>query len=399
MTKQKVVAIGLDAADPNLIDKWISEGHLPNISNIRQQGAYTHLHNSVNYQGGSAEFSSTEPLWVMMTTGCLPDKTGFWDTITYDPQTYQVRCDPVYGGYDYREYKPFYALGDEYRVAAFDVPVTRVCSGVNGIQITGWGGHHPFYPSESQPTQLLGQIVSQYGENPVYRKDNGIWWDKKYFDWVTQSVEKSVATRSQICRNFLQQDSWDLFITGFGETHTLGHDLYNLSQPDHPLYSYTNKIDSLGDPMLRGYQQIDRAVGEIIATAPQDAHIVLFAVHGMTANHTDLLSMMFLPEILYRINFPGQAALGYGDLNQPAPPIITNKIRNGWSAEVWRQAYEPNPVKKLWQTWTHKKFLRSPQNGLLSPYPLLDDNVELGWMPATWYTPLWPQMKAFALST
>ena len=396
-TKKPIIAIGLDAADPKLIEKWMSEGHLPNISDIRQQGIYGHLHNSVNYQNGSAEFSSTEPLWVMMTTGCLPDKTGFWDTITYDPQTYKVGCDAVYGGYDYQEHKPFYALGEQYKVAAFDVPVTRVCPEVNGVQITGWGGHHPFYPSESQPAQVLPEIIDRYGKNPVYRQDNGIWWDKKYFNWVTTSVKQSLATRAKICCELLEQDDWDLFIAGFGETHTLGHDLYNFSQPDHPLYSYTNKMDTFGDPMLQGYQQVDQAIGEIAAAAPEDATIMLFAVHGMGANHTDLLSMMLLPEVMYRFNFPGKAALGYGDVEQPAPPIISKNIRNGWSAEVWRQAYESNPIKKLWHTWTHKKFLRSPKNGLLSPHPLLEQNVELGWMPATWYMPLWSQMKAFAL--
>ncbi len=395
--KESIIAIGLDAADPQLIEQWMSQGHLPNISQINQQGVYARLHNSINYQTGSAEFSSTEPLWVMMTTGCFPDKTGFWDTVTYDPKTYKVGCDAVYGGYNYQEYKPFYALGDRYQVAAFDVPVTRVCPEVNGVQITGWGGHHPFYPSESQPAELLPSIIAQYGTNPVYRQDNGIWWDKNYFQWVTDSVEKSIAARSKICCDLLKSNSWDLFITGFGETHTLGHDLYNLSQPDHPLHQQTNKLDSLGDPMLAGFKQIDSAIGEIMAAAPEDAHLILFALHGMGANHTDLLSMALLPEVLYRINFPGKAALGLGDINQPAPPVITKNIRGGWSAEVWRQAYEANPIKKFWSTWTHKKFLHGSKNGLLSPYPLLAENVELGWMPAVWYSPLWSSMKAFAL--
>lgn len=395
--KRPIIAIGLDAADPNLIEQWISQGSLPNLSRICEQGIYGRLHNQVKYQGGAAEFSSTEPLWVMMTTGCLPDKTGFWDTITYDPTTYEVRCDPVYGGYDYQEYLPFYVLGEQYRVAAFDVPVTRVCPGVNGVQVTGWGGHHPFYPSESQPKEVLPEIVEKYGLNPVYRQDNGIWWDKKYFNWVTQSVRQSVATRAQICREILQQEPWDLFITAFGETHTLGHDLYNLSQPDHPLYSYTNQMATLGDPMLQGFQQVDRAVGEIVAAAPDNAYIMVFAVHGMGANLTDLLSMMLLPEVLYRFNFPGKVALGAGNIDRPAPPIITQKIRNGWSAEVWGKIHEPNPLKKLWHTWTHKKFLRNSKHGLLSPYPLLDEQAELGWMPARWYSALWPEMKAFAL--
>lgn len=395
--REPIVAIGLDAADPKLMEQWMSQGHLPNISQLRQQGTYSRLHNCVNYQDTTAEFSSTEPLWVMMATGCLPDKTGFWDTVTYDPDTYKVGCDAVYGGYDYQEYQPFYALGEEYRVAAFDVPVTRVCSEVNGVQVTGWGGHHPFYPSESQPPQLLPEIVAQYGTNPVYRKDNGIWWDKNYFNWVTESVAQSITARSKICCDLLQKESWDLFIAGFGETHTLGHDLYNLSQPDHPLHEHTNQLDEIGDPMLEGFQQVDRAIGEIVAAAPENAHIMVFAVHGMGANHTDLLSMMLLPEIMYRINFPGKAALGYAKSDRTAPPVITKNIRGGWSAEVWRQVYEANPILKFWETWTHKKFLRGSKNGLLSPYPLLEQNVELGWMPAMWYSPLWSSMKAFAL--
>jgi hypothetical protein len=134
-----------------------------------------------------------------------------------------------------------------------------------------------------------------------------------------------------------------------------------------------------------------------MAAAPENAYVLLFAVHGMGANLTDLLSMMLLPEVLYRFNFPGKVALGAGDINQPVPPIITKKIRNGWSAEVWGKIYEPNPLKKFWHTWTHKKFLRNGKHGLLSPYPLLDEQVELGWMPARWYSSLWPKMKAFAL--
>ena len=65
--KTPIIAIGLDAADPNLIEPWMAEGYLPNLSKIKQEGIYGRLHNSVNYRGGSAEFSSTEPLWVMMT--------------------------------------------------------------------------------------------------------------------------------------------------------------------------------------------------------------------------------------------------------------------------------------------------------------------------------------------
>ena len=394
-----VIAIGLDAADPNLIEPWMESGDLPNLRAISEQGAYRRLQNQVNYQGASGvEFSSTEPLWTQFLTGCLPDKTGFWDTVTYEPEDYSVRCDPIYGGYDYDEYSPFYSLAQNKRVLAFDVPVSRVVPGVDGIQITGWGGHHPFVPSESNPPTALENILAKYGENPVFRKDNGYWWNDKYMNWVSNSVQQSVETRVKIFDDLMAQGPWDLFLTAFGETHTLGHDLLHTSEPKHPLFPFHNKMGTVGNPMLNGFKQVDAAVGELIAKAPEDAYVAIFALHGMDVNHTDLLSMMFIGEIMYRFNFPGKCGLTPGNINESPGPVIHRNIRNGWPGEVWRQMHEPNMFKRVWNTWAPKRYLDAgTSNGLLSPYTLEQQGEELAWMPAMAYSPLWPKMKAFAI--
>ncbi len=398
MAKSPVIAIGLDAADPTLIEKWIESGDLPNLRAISEQGTYSRLNNKVNYETArDVEFSSTEPLWAMCLTGCLPDKTGFWDTVTYDPKTYGVRCDPIYGGYDYKEYLPFYALAETQKILAFDVPVSKAVPGVDGIQITGWGGHHPFVSSESIPSNVFPDIIAKYGENPVYRKDNGYWWSDQYFNWVTSSVEQSVNTRVKIFDELMDKGPWDLFLTAFGETHTLGHDLFHTSDPKHPLYPYHNKMSTVGDPMLNGFKQVDAAVGELLSRAPKDAYIAVFALHGMDVNHTDLLSMMFLGEVMYRFNFPGKYGLTPGNINQPPGAVIHKNIRNGWPGEVWRQINEPNPLKKLWNTWVPKRFLDDGKDGLVSPYKLEKEGNELAWMPAMGYSALWPKMKAFCI--
>lgn len=396
-TNAPVVAIGLDSADPIILETWMNEGKLKNLAAIRDAGVYGRLNNKVNYLTAQGiKFSCTEPLWVMCLTGCLPNKTGFWDTVTYS-HDYSVRCDAVYGGYDYGEYKPFYSLFVDHKVLAFDIPVSRVVDNVNGVQVTGWGGHHPFVASESQPADVLPSIVERYGENPVFRKDNGSWWSQDYFNWVTTSVEQSLTTRTQILSELMAKDDWDLFFTAFGETHTLGHDLLHLSQPQHPLYSALNKQATLGDPMLKGFQQVDEAVGKLLQQVPEDAYVVVFSLHGMDVNNADLLSMMFIAEVMYRFNFPGKYGLTPGNIDEPPGPVILKNIRNGWAGEVWRQVYEPNPLKKLWNTWAPKRFLADEHHGLKSPYSLYKDDLELGWMPAMSYSGLWPKMKAFAI--
>ncbi len=396
-----IIAIGLDAAEPKLIEQWMSAGHLPNLNQICQQGIYTRLHNTVKYCGQTTEYSTTEPLWATFASGCRADTLGYWDTVSYNPENYEVTCDIVTSGYDYQEYPPFYALGENYKVAVFDLPVTTLRDDVNGVQILGWGGHYPYTVSDSNPPELFPDIIEKYGKNPVLHNDNGLWWNKDYVQWIQQALKQSVAGHAAIARELLQQEAWDLFLMAFGETHTVGHDLYNYSQSDHPLYPYLTSNGTKPDPVLATYQDVDRAIGEILAVASDDATVLCFSVHGMTANFTDLLSMAVLPELLYRFNFPGQVALAPGKIGTTPPPIVTKPIRNSWPGEVWSQAYVSNPIEKLFRTWTHKKFLRGQKNGLLSPYSLLDPPIEqeltMGWMPVMWYSPLWSQMQAFAL--
>lgn len=386
-----VIAIGLDAADPGLIERWMAAGHLPNLYRLRQRGSYGHLDNCAQYAGVTSKFSCTEPLWVMFSTGCLPQKTGFWDTVQYDPAAYTISCDKITGGYDYQDCPPFYALGEDYRVALFDIPVSALSEQVRGLQILGWGGHFPFTPSHSNPPELLPQIIERYRKNPVLHKDHGSWWSTHYQQWLAQALDESIAQRVDICLDLMARDNWDLFIAVFGESHSAGHDFYHLSQKDHPLYEHTSSRE---DPMLATYQRIDQALGQLLQAAPKDAYILCFSLHGMAANHQDTLSMMFLGEILYRFNFPGKHHFGGSNPQSKPPARITSPLRGAWHAEVWRQVCDPNPLKRLASTWLPSAWQSFNQGDLDCPHRLEDN---LHFMPALWYRSCWPKMRAFAL--
>jgi predicted AlkP superfamily phosphohydrolase/phosphomutase len=392
-----VIAIGLDSADPILLEKWMAQGHLKTLSRLKAQGSYRRLENTVFYQGVPIPTSSTEKLWVMAMTGCFPNQTKYWDTVKFNPAQYSIFHDEINGGYDYREYPPFYALGEKYKVAAFDIPVTRLSDQVNGLQLLGWGGHFPFSPSDSQPSELLSKITEQYGKNPVLYKDHGYWWKPNYANWLRGALKDSIMARTAISCDLLQRDHWDLFLTVFGESHSAGHDLWHLSQPDHPLYETWAQPDQ-GDAMLEVFECIDQAIAKIIDCAPKTAHIVCFSAHGMGINVTDLYSMTMLPEILYRFNFPGKEALAPGSVGRPPSPPITRPNRNTWAGEVWSRIYTPNPIQRLLRRWIPSRFLRSGGNtGLVSPYELNEQSSPLSWVPAMWYQRLWPTMRAFAL--
>jgi predicted AlkP superfamily phosphohydrolase/phosphomutase len=398
--RKPVVAIALDSADPAVIENWMDRGYLKNLNQLRQQGIYGRLTNSVEHCGTTVETSSTERLWVMFLTGCLPNKTGFWQVEKYDRETYTATQDTVKGTYNFKEYLPFYALGEDYRVAVFDMPFTKLFNQVNGVQILGWGGHAPHTPSHSLPAELLPDLISKYGKNPLLHKDYGHWWDRAYLQRINAGIKTSVARRAAICRDLLKHNKWDLFLTVFAEPHTAGHDFWHLSQSDHPLYRSQKKEGENKDLMLEAFKDIDRAVGEILAEVPEDAYVLVFSLHGMGGNATDVLSMMFIGEVLYRFNFPGKAAIAPGKLGV-APPAIATPRRKTWVGEVWQLKHDSNPIKRLIRRWLPSKFdkfLDAPNpSDLVSPYKLKEQSDSLYWEPLNWYKPLWSQMRAFAI--
>ena len=399
--RHPTIAIGLDSVDPGVMEKWMAKGHLKHLNRLRQQGSYGRLDNTVNYCDVPVETSSTERLWVMALTGCLPNTTGYWGPVKYDVDNYDV-VHNTEGAYDYKEYPAFYSLGEDYKVAIFDAPVAALSDQVNGPQILGWGGHAPHTPSHSKPPELFGEIVEKYGNNPVLHKDYGCWWDKEYFSNTQRNLGVSIKRRVEICQDLLKQDNWDLFLTVFGDTHSASHDFWHLSQSDHPLYPYMAEKRAAGDPMLNAFKQVDNAIGEILEAAPKDANVVVFSVHSMGNNVTDVFSMLFLGEFLYRFNFPGKMMLAPGKKGQRLAPPNIKPQRKTWPGEVWQQKYSRNPLKRLLRRYLPGTLQGKLDNWLKSSE--LDTircpgwtSESLNWQPAMWYQHLWPEMKAFAL--
>lgn len=392
--KRPVIAIGLDAADPVLLENWMSQGHLKNLRRLREQGAYTHLN--------TFDYYRAETPWTTFLTGTSPEKTGYWAPLKLREGTYKV--DEV-NAYDFREYSPFYALGEKYRVAVFDMPQSALSQEANGLQVLAWGAHSALTPSHSLPSGLLDELSEKHGEHPAFNKDNANCLNVPALKELQKKLEIGIARRAAICQDLLQREDWDFFLTIFGETHTAGHYFWHLSQPDHPLYQYlANQAE--GDLMLETFEAIDKAIGEILSKAPKDANVIVFAAHGMGSNVMDLPSMLFLPELAYRYSFPGKYAIARGELGTtPGAPISGGRAKKCWLRAIWNQKYESNPLKMFLRANLPLKvfnrlealFGGRPNPDLISPFELEAQSDPMYFQPAAWYQNFWPQMKAFAL--
>ena len=382
--KNPVIAIGLHAFSPVLFETWTAQGHLKNLARLRQQGAYGRLDYS--------ESINDVHRWTTFAVGCFAGDTGHRSRLKFQPDTYTVQ---EYRSYDYAEYPPFYALGEGYRTVVHQVPLAKISDQVHGLQLLN---------NLSHPPELVKELKSKYGKAPHY-KEYSCWWERTAnLRSARKEIRVGVDYHIAICKDLLGRETWDLFLTVIEEAHGAGHDFWHLCKDTrHPLHQYMTLADSVDDPLLETYKDVDDAVGQIIASAPENARILVFSIDGMGANTTDLPSTLFLGEFLYRFNFPGKVAIAPGNIKTTPPPPITAPKRQSWAGEIWQLKHDLNPITRLLRPWTPGKYQDQLDNfsfgtpRLASPYQLLKQIPSLFWQPAIWYSPLWPKMKAFAL--
>ncbi len=391
--KTPVIAIGLDAADPVLVEEWMAAGHLPNLAALRANGAYGRLENIGYYKA--------ETPWTSFLSGRLPTETGYWSPIKFEEGSYRVH---EIGAYDFQQHPPFYALGRDFRVAIFDVPQTALSDQVNGPQVLAWGAHSPQTASVSKPEGLLEEINRRFGEHPALHRDDGDWWDERYLRTLHRALLTGIERRVAICRSWLRQERWDLFLTIFSEPHSAGHDFWHISRADHPLYSkMQGKFDP--DPLLDVFRAVDRGVGDILSEAPEGSHKVVFSVHGSDNNVTDVASMALLPEFLYRYSFPGKVMLAAGKAGARVPPPVEPLRTQHWQHDLQAYRYDPHGLRRNLKTLVPRRVhhrLDRLFGGPLAPdlcsiRELKESGSPVAWQPTVWYSRVWPRMKAFAL--
>lgn len=77
---RRLVIVGFDGQDPNLTDRFLAEGRLPNFQKLAGLGSYRRL---------KTTYPSISPVaWSSFSTGCEPARHGIFDFIEPDRRTY-----------------------------------------------------------------------------------------------------------------------------------------------------------------------------------------------------------------------------------------------------------------------------------------------------------------------
>jgi predicted AlkP superfamily phosphohydrolase/phosphomutase len=115
---------------------------------------------------------------------------------------------------------------------------------------------------------------------------------------LTAALEKGANTKGDLLAALLAEQEWDLFLAAFSESHSVGHQLWHLHDPDHKRFD-SSRREQVGDPVLRVYQALDAQIGRLADEAPDHALLLIYLSHGMGVSYdgTDLLD-----EVLERLD-------------------------------------------------------------------------------------------------
>lgn len=80
---QKMVILGFEGLDPDLTERWIAEGRLPNLAKLASRGGLHRLETTPSVEAASA--------WASFATGVNPGKHNVYDVLTRDARTYVPR--------------------------------------------------------------------------------------------------------------------------------------------------------------------------------------------------------------------------------------------------------------------------------------------------------------------
>jgi predicted AlkP superfamily phosphohydrolase/phosphomutase len=263
----RVLCLGMDGADPELVGQLLDEGRLPTLAGIVRDGAYGHLRSTLP--------AATPTAWSTFVTGLNPARHGIFNFST-NANRAQSRVESGRSRAGTPLWRTLGAAG--IRSAFVTVPFTYPAEDIAGITVTGYGG-----PAEPQilPASAAAAIQARHpGLVTAHHPMRERWWED--FDRYARLLIEHVDQIESVCEQCLElEPDLGLLVVDFMSTDFAGHLGYARLDPNHPAHDPAHA----GDELVQVYQAVDAACGRLVESARQrfgeEPTVLIMSDHGM----------------------------------------------------------------------------------------------------------------------
>jgi predicted AlkP superfamily phosphohydrolase/phosphomutase len=268
MKKPRLLIVGLDAATFDLISPWIGEGKLPNLAALMKNGAWGRL--------ASILPPITPPAWTSFMTGKNPGKHGIFHFLEARAGTYELT---YLNGASRRAKTIWRMLSDAgYTVGTMNIPFTYPPEHLNGFQISGMDT-----PSEKSPfiypPELRSELVNLLGRFQLDLRYLGYMSTDPRREQVLAEMDKLDHQWLSASLYLMEKHPADVMMFTFMSIDTVQHHFWQYMDPTHHLHNPA-AIERFGDAVLRVYQRLDEAVGQMLQKTSSDTSVLVVSDHG-----------------------------------------------------------------------------------------------------------------------
>jgi predicted AlkP superfamily phosphohydrolase/phosphomutase len=268
MKTPRLLIVGLDAATFDLICPWIAEGKLPNLAALMKNGAWGRL--------ASILPPITPPAWTSFMTGKNPGKHGIFHFLEARHGTYKLS----YLNAASRRAKTIWRMLSDagYTVGTMNIPFTYPPEHLNGFQISGMDT-----PSEKSPfiypPELRCELLNLLGRFQL---------DIHYLGYMStdQRREQVLAELDRLDRQWLSASLYlmekhpaDVMMFTFMSIDTVQHHFWQYMDATHYLHNPA-AVERFGNAVLRVYQRLDDAVGQMLRKTSSETSVLVVSDHG-----------------------------------------------------------------------------------------------------------------------
>lgn len=319
--RQRVLVVGWDGADWDIVDDLLARGLLPNLKAMLTAGGRGTLLSTIPSHSWSA--------WSSFLTGYNPAGHGIWDFVQRDPTDPDRRLPVSSTSIKQATFLDRLSVaGVEVRAA--NIPVTFPAWDVKGRMIGGVAV--PRGASFVTPKEWAAELERR-APFPV----NGMEW-LRYADEPNALVAeaRSLVERRTASFEVLLEGSWDVAVCVFVAPDRLQHPFGAYLLPSHPKHGDRSGTD-IGNALRAVYALVDEALGRLRAAAGPDVLTIVMSDHGFRP----IANVVSLGRLLQTLGFASA----------------------GSRAEIARSMRAWEPVRRLARTragYALKKKVRAP---------------------------------------
>ena len=286
MTKEpltRILFIGVDSGDKDLINQWVAEGELPTIARLAEK--------SLNGEVTNPRAIETGSVWPSFNLGDWPGNHPLYDALRrFDSTKYNYTwftpSDPIP--------RPFWkSLSDAgLRCAVIDAPYTFLDPEINGLNVVDYASHVPSRGGAvmnfaTQPPEARDEILELVGPDPT----GGILCDDICPETTQDLVEfrdmymERMRRKAKFTEHFLKKGGWDYFHVVFTDPHCMGHHLWHVNDRSHPKYSAELEA-TMGEPLKDAYKELDRSIERLVQHVDERTYVFFYCSHGIGPQFT-----------------------------------------------------------------------------------------------------------------